>query len=161
MLKAVPSRADVVPVRVDPGPPWASALNATAEHADIAVTLLAMAVAGDVVRVTGLVEVRGRTSVRIASIPALEVLTADGVAMRLLDAHMQPSGAVSWMSWTYDRPGIVSGRYGARIDHIELEHMLGGATQMDVPGPWSFALAVHPPSVMETAAPSGDDAGRA
>jgi hypothetical protein len=160
MLKVMPNRPDVIGQPVEPSLPWASALNATAERAEIAVTLLALAVAGDLVRVTGLVQVRGHTSVRIASIPRLHVAMPEGDAMRPLDAHIQPSGAVSWVSWTFERPAIVPDRLRARIDHIELEHMLGGATQMDVPGPWSFSFAVHPPSV-GAAAPADDGVGRA
>ena len=161
MLKVVPNRADVSAPSPEPGLPWASALNATTEHADISVTLLALAVAGDVMRVTGLVQIRGRSTVRIATIPTLQVATPDGAVMRLLDAHMRPSGAVSWMSWTYERPGVVPGRLRARIEQIEIEHMLGGATQEGVVGPWTFQFAVHPPTPGAAATPSDDGAGRA
>lgn len=145
----------------DAGVAWAAALNATAEHEEVTVTLLTLAVVDDLMRVTGLLRVRSRTDVRIATIPSLEMAQPDGIALRLVDARAQPHGRVTWVSWTYERPEIVPDRLEGRIEHVELAYRLGGAARVDVPGPWAFTFPVRRPTVGETPARSGDATGTA
>jgi hypothetical protein len=155
MLKVPPPRTVVASTPPDAGPPWATALNATDEHDEIAVTLLSLAMVDRLMRLTGVLRVGTRTGLRIATIPSLEVMLPDGTPVQLVDARMQPYGGVSWVSWTFERLGIVPGRIAARIDHIELMHQVGGNARMEMSGPWAFSLAVHPPNLDATADPSG------
>jgi len=141
--------------------PWASALNATAQHEEITVSLLTLAVVDDQMRLTGLLRVRSRPDVRLATIPSLEVTLPGGTALRLVDARVQPHGRVTWVSWTYEWPEVVPGRLEGRIDHIELEYRLGGSARVDVLGPWDFSFPVRPPTLVEFAARSDDRIGRA
>jgi hypothetical protein len=137
--------------RIDPAPPssvdvpWAVALNATDTHDDVSVTLLTLSVVDDLMRITALLRVSGHTGLRVLSMPTLEVATPDGQAAALLEARMQPRGAVGWASWTYERHGVAPGRIDARIDRMELAHRIGGNTCEQVEGPWTFHLAVETP----------------
>ena len=161
MLKEVPHRDAVDPTPPDAGLPWAVALNATDEHDEIAVTLLTLAMVDDLMRLTGVLRVRTRSDLRIATIPSLEVALPDGTAVRLVDARMQPHGRVNWVSWTYERPRVVPGLFQARIARIELKHQVGGTARVDVTGPWAYSFSDRPPASVEDAAGSDDTAGRA
>lgn len=154
MLNVLPPRSAVVSTPPDAGPPWATALNVTDEHDEIAVTLLSLAMVDGLMRLSGVLRVRTRTDLRMATIPSLEVALSDGTPVRLVDARMQPYGRVNWASWTFARLGIVPGRIAAPIDHIEFKHQVGGTARMDMPRPWAFSLAVRPPTLDETAHPS-------
>ena len=135
--------------RVDGGP-WAVALNKTAATDEIKVTLLALAVVDDVVRVSGIVRVVRRPDVRLSNTPTLSLATLDGSPLGLIGAHILPNGPMAWVSWTYERPVDVRTEYGGRIDHIELAYRAGGVVQETVPGPWVFTF-----SVPNGSAPSG------
>jgi hypothetical protein len=142
------------------GLPWASALNASDDHGDVTVTLLTLSLVDDLMRVAGVLRVRSRSDLRITTIPRLDVTLPDGTSSRLVDARTQPHGAVSWVSWTYERPAIDAGRLEARIDHIELEHRVGGTARVDVAGPWAFRFSVDLPTPTEADYPSDDRRGR-
>jgi hypothetical protein len=150
-----------VPTLEDACVPWAAALNTTAEHDEITVTLLSLAVVDDQMRLTGLLRVRSRPDVRVATIPSLEVAMPGGTALRLVDARVQPRGRVTWVSWTYEWPEIVPGRLEGRIDHIELEYRLGGTARVDVLGPWDFSFPVRPPTEAEIVTRPEDRMGMA
>jgi hypothetical protein len=126
--------------------PWASALNATAEHDGIAVTLLALAVVDEHLRLTGVVRVHRRDT-RVATIPLLEMVVPGGARLPMVDARVQPHATIVWVAWTYERPEIIPDRFEARISHIELEYRVGGTARVDVPGPWEFSLLARPPAL--------------
>ncbi|MEI8332912.1 MAG: hypothetical protein WCH74_03505 [Chloroflexota bacterium] len=140
----------------DVGRPWASLLDATAEHGDVVVSLLTLVVVDDLMRLTGILRVRGRDDVRVVAVPSLEVTLPDGTALRLVDARVQPHGRVSWVSWTFERPDVIPARIDARIERIELEHRIGGSTRMAVTGPWELSSPARPPGpVDDTVHPTG------
>jgi hypothetical protein len=154
--KAIDDDAETPPF--DAGRPWASVLDATAEHEDVIVSLLTFVVVDDLMRITGVVRVRGRDDVRVVAIPALELSLPDGIALRLLDARVQPHGRVSWVSWTYERPEVIPARVDARIERIELEHRIGGSARAAVTGPWELSSQVRPPVPVDGAVhPTGHD----
>lgn len=124
------------------GAPWAFALNETAASDDIEVTLLALALVDDIVRVSGLVRVVRRPDVRLTNIPSLTLATLDGPPLALIGGHVLPYGRIAWVSWMYERPALVHTGYRARIDHIDLAYRAGGVVREDVPGPWVFAFRV-------------------
>lgn len=141
---------------IDAGRPWAAVLDATAEHEDIVVSLLTLVVVDDLMRLTGVLRVRGRDDVRVVAVPALEVTLPDGTALRLVDARVQPHGRLSWVSWTYERPDVIPARLEARIERIELEHRIGGSTRVAVTGPWELSSQARPPvPVDDTVHPTG------
>ncbi len=128
------------------GAPWAFALNETAASDDIEVTLLALTLVDDVVRVSGLVRVVRRPDVRVANIPSLALATLDGPPLALVGGHVLPYGRVVWVSWTYERPALAHTEYAGRIDRIDLAYRAGGVVREDVPGPWVFTFRVPDPS---------------
>ena len=160
MLKVPSHGIAVAATSPGAGLPWAAALNATDDHGDVAVTLLTLSVVDDLMRVAGLLRVRSRSDLRVATVPTLQVMLPDGTASRLLDARSQPHGLVNWVSWTYERPAIDAGRLEARIDRIELEYRVGGVARVDVAGPWAFWFSVDPPTPTEADYPSDDRRGR-
>ncbi len=143
------------------GIPWAAALNATAECDEITVTLLALDVVDDLLRLTGLLRVGRRPDVRVATIPSLELALPDGTPLPMLDAHVMPRGRIAWMSWTYERPAIVPRRLEGRISHIVMEFQGARSARIDVPGPWDFSLLVRPPAPFEVVASPAGSIGRA
>ena len=149
MEKVDPPRRPGEPAPPETGLPWAVALNVTDDRDEITVTLLTLSVVDELLRLTGLLRVRSRSELRIATIPSLELDLPDGTAVRLLDARTQPHGRVSWVSWTYDRPVIIPDRLEARIDRIELEHRVGGTARLELPGPWTFSFSVRPPTTVD------------
>jgi hypothetical protein len=140
---ARPSFADV---------PWATALNATAECGEISVTLLALDVVDDLLRLTGVLRVGDRPDIRVATIPSLEIAFPDGAPLSMVDARVIPHGRLAWMSWTYERPAIVPECLEGRIGHIEFEFGGTRPARIDVEGPWAFSLLVRPPALLEGAA---------
>ncbi len=124
------------------GGPWAVALNETASTDEIKVTLLALAVVDDVIRVSGVVRVVRRPDVRLSNIPTLTLATLDGAPLGLIGAHALPSGRTVWVSWIFERPADVSTGYEGRIDHIDLAYRAGGVVRTALPGPWDFTFNV-------------------
>lgn len=139
--------------RVDESP-WAVALNATAASDGISVTLLAFAVVDDVIQVSGVVRVVGRPNVLLSNIPTLDLASLDGPPLARVRAHGLPSGRAVWVSWSYERPGVVHGAYEARIDQIDLAYRAGGIVKEVVAGPWLFAFDISD-AARATAAGSG------
>jgi hypothetical protein len=119
--------------------PWAVALNVTAATGDITVTLLTLAVVDEYIRVSGLMRLLRRSGLRLSTLPALTLSTADGAPLELLRAHALPNGAMFWLSWIYRQPAEVCTGYEGRIDHLELAD---GARVAAVPGPWVFTFDV-------------------
>jgi hypothetical protein len=133
---------DLVPERRAAGGPWAVALNETAATDDVKVTLLALAVVDDIIRISGIVQVVRRPDVRFSNIPALTLAMLDGPPLGLLGAHVLPNGRRVWVSWTYERPAKVCTEYEGRIDGIDLAYRAGGVVQVSMPGPWVFRFAI-------------------
>jgi hypothetical protein len=130
-----------------PARSWAFAVNCTADVSDIEITLLSFVVVADLVRVTGLVRVRNRPNVRLASVPDLALATTDGVPLAALTAHVMPYGAMAWVSWLYRRPPEVLTDYEGRIGRVDLSHDGGGRLpQPRQPqlGAWVFHFALPP-----------------
>ncbi|MDA8238158.1 MAG: hypothetical protein M0T75_09815 [Chloroflexi bacterium] len=139
---------------------WATALNATDEREEISITLLAMDVVDDLLRMNGLLRVSRRPDVRVATVPALEVALPDGTPLALIDAHVLPQGRIVWMSWTFERPSRAPDGLEGRIRNVVLEYRGGGSARIDVAGPWAFSLPVRPPGRRDAvAAPVRRDAG--
>lgn len=122
--------------------PWAVAVNETAETDDISVTLLALAVVDDVIRVSGILRLLRRSDLRLSNLPALALATQDGSALELLRAHALPNGPMFWVSWTYKRPAEVCTGYVGRIDHIDLAHGTHSVVPEALGGPWVFSFRV-------------------
>lgn len=122
--------------------PWAVALNETAATDDITVTLLALAVVDEVIRVSGIMRLLRRSDLRLSNLPALVLATLDGAPLELLRAHALPNGAMFWVSWTYGRPAEVCTGYEGRIDHIDLAYGARSVVREAVPGPWVFTFSV-------------------
>jgi hypothetical protein len=78
---------------------WAFAVNRTVDSNNIEITLFSFVVVGDLARVTGLVRVRNRPDVRLASVPELSVATADGTSLAFISGHVLPHGDMAWVSW--------------------------------------------------------------
>jgi hypothetical protein len=132
--------------------PWAAALNETAECDEISVTLLALDVVDDLMRLTGVIRVGDRPDIAVASIPSLEVSYADGAPLAMVDARVLPHGRLAWMSWTYERPAIVPERLEAKISNIVFEFRGTRPARIDVRGPWAFSLHVRRPPLLDVAA---------
>lgn len=124
------------------GGPWAVALNETAATDEIKVTLLALAVVDDVIRVSGIVQVIRRPDVRLSNIPTLTLAALDGPPLGLIGAHLLPNGRTVWASWTYARPADVFAEYEGRIDTIDLAYRAGGVVLEAASGPWMFRFSV-------------------
>jgi hypothetical protein len=124
------------------GAPWAVALNSTASNDDVTVTLLALAVVDDVIRVSGVVRVVGRPNALLSSIPTLSLATLDGPPLGMLRAHGLPSGQRVWVSWTFERPAAVARDYEGRIDQFDLAYRAGRFVKEAVTGPWVFTFSV-------------------
>jgi len=133
--------------------PWAVALNETAATDDIAVTLLTLAVADEIIRISGLMRLLRRSGMRLSSLPALTLGTVDGAPLELLRAHALPDGAMFWVSWLYRRPAEILSGYEGRIDHMDLAD---GARMETVSGPWVFTFDV-PNGILPAGALHADD----
>lgn len=137
--------------RIDPPPPsgattaWATALNASTSHGGVSITLLALAMVDDVMRITAVFRVSGHSTLRVSNVPTLEVVAPDGRTAALLEARWQPQGALGWASWIYERNGLPVGRLDARIRQLEVAPRVGGKAS-EQEGPWTFHLLVDEPS---------------
>lgn len=126
--------------------PWACALNAHAESADIAVTLCSFIVVGEFARVTGVVRVRTAQDVRLASIPTLTLSIAGRQPMEAVSAHVLPQGPLTWVAWLYRRAAPDEARtYEARIDRVEVGFVTGKRAPESIVGPWTFRFDVPAP----------------
>ena len=126
---------------------WAFALNSTADSSDIAITLLSFAVVGTLVRVTGIVSIRSRPNVRLASVPDLALTTVNGPPLEPVSAHVLPHGDMAWVSWLYRRPMHVLTDYEGRIDRVDLAHHIGGGSprpREPQRGTWVFHFTLPP-----------------
>jgi hypothetical protein len=126
---------------------WAFAVNSTVECAGIEITLLSFVVVADLARVTGLVHVRNRPDVRLASVPELSLTIVDGSPLAFLSANVLPHGAMAWVSWLYQRPPHVLNEYEGRIDRVSLDqHARGRDPQPRQPqhGAWVFRFQLPP-----------------
>jgi hypothetical protein len=134
---------------------WAFAVNSTADSSNIEITLFAFVVVGDLVRVTGLVHVRNRPDVRLASVPDLALTTADGSSLACLSGHVLPHGAMAWVSWLFRRPANVLTEYEGRVDRVDLDHHTGGRAprpRQPQRGTWVFRFSLPPTPVAATMA---------
>jgi hypothetical protein len=153
---AVPPALDRSVARLlPPALPWATALNATTSSGDICITLLALDVVGDVLRLTALLQMLDSPGIRVATAPSLEVAFPDGTRLSILDSHVLPHGQTAWLSWTYERPGILPESFRGTIGHVEFAYRAGGNRRLDVAGPWDFSCTVQPPSCPASAADAG------
>jgi len=134
-----------------PARSWAFAVNSTVDFSDIEITLLSFVVVGKFARVTGLVRIRSRPNVRLASVPKLSLATADGSPLALLSAHVLPHGDMAWVSWLYQRPPDVLTEYEGRIDRVDLDHHVGGRVPRPHEpqhGAWVFRFRLPPAPVL-------------
>jgi hypothetical protein len=126
---------------------WAFAVNSTVDCSDIEITLLSFVVVGSLVRVTGLVAIRSRPNVRLATVPELSLAIVDGPALVPLSAHLLPHTDMAWVSWLFKRPEHVLNEYAGRIERVDLnQHTGGGAPRprQPQPGTWVFRFSLPP-----------------
>lgn len=126
---------------------WAFAVNTTVECSDIEITLLSFVVVGELARVSGLVRIRNRPDVRLASVPELSLATVDGSPLAPLSAHVLPHGDMAWVSWLYKRPPHVVNAYEGHIDLVNLDqHARGRDPRPQQPqhGAWVFRFQLPP-----------------
>lgn len=126
---------------------WAFGINCTVDSSDIAITLLSFTVVGELVRVTGLVAIRSRPNVRLATVPDLALSTEDGTQLIPLSAHLLPHGDLAWVSWLFRRPKDVLNDYEGRVERVELAHHTGGQSprsRQPQPGTWVFRFSLPP-----------------
>ena len=134
---------------------WAFAVNSTVDSSNIEITLFSFVVVGNLVRLTGLVHVRNRPDVRLASVPDLSLTTADGSSLACLSGHVLPHGAMAWVSWLFRRPANVLTEYEGRIDRVDLDHHTGGRVprpRQPQRGTWVFHFTLPPTPVAATMA---------
>jgi hypothetical protein len=137
-------RADKPPASVRS---WAFAINSTVDSSDIAITLLSFIVVGKLVRVTGLVAIRSRPNVRLATVPELSLAIVDGLPLVPVSAHLLPHADMAWVSWLFQRPEHVLNEYEGRIERVDLvQHTSGGAPRprQPQPGTWVFRFSLPP-----------------
>jgi hypothetical protein len=128
---------------------WAFAINSTVVSSDIAITLLSFTVVGELVRVTGLVAIRSRPNVRLATVPDLSLSTEDGTRLAPLSAHLLPHGDLAWVSWLFRRPKNVLNDYEGRVERVELALHTGGQSprpRQPQSGTWVFRFTLPPAS---------------
>jgi len=126
---------------------WAFALNKSADCNDIEITLLSFVVVGEFARIMGLVRIRNRPNVRLASVPELTIATVDGTPLASISAHVLPHGALAWVSWLFKRPPRVLNEYEGRITRVELDHQVGGRVPRGYQpqsGAWAFRFQLLP-----------------
>jgi hypothetical protein len=126
---------------------WAFAINSTVVASDIAITLLSFTVVGELVRVTGLVAIRSRPNVRLATVPDLSLSTEDGTRLVPLSAHLLPHGDLAWVAWLFRRPKSVLNDYEGRVERVELALHTGGQSprpRQPQPGTWVFRFTLPP-----------------
>lgn len=126
---------------------WAFAINTTVDSSDIAITLLSFIVVGQLVRVTGLVAIRSRPNVRLATVPELSLAIVDGPPLVPLSAHLLPNADMAWVSWLFRRPEHVLNEYEGRVERVDLgQHTGGGAPRprQPQPGTWVFRFTLPP-----------------
>jgi hypothetical protein len=120
---------------------WAFAVNQSADCDEIEITLLSLVVVGEFARVTGLVRIRNRPNVRLASVPALSLAIVNGSPLVPLSAHVLPHGALAWVAWLFKRPSNVLNEYEGQITRVELDHHIGGRVPREYQpqsGAWAF-----------------------
>jgi hypothetical protein len=126
---------------------WAFAVNKSADCNDIEITLLSFVVVGEFARVMGLVRIRNRPNVRLASVPELSLASTNGSPLVPLSAHVLPHGAIAWVSWLFKRPPHVLNEYQGQITRVELDHHIGGRVPRGYQpqsGAWTFRFQLLP-----------------
>jgi hypothetical protein len=153
---AVPGlQADSAAPAASPARSWAFAINSTVDSSNIEISLFSFVVVGDLARVTGLIRVRNRPDVRLASVPDLSLTTADGLSLACLSGHVLPHGAMAWVSWLFRRPANVLTEYEGRIERVDLDHHTGGRVprpRQPQRGAWVFRFTLPPTPAAATMA---------
>jgi hypothetical protein len=132
-----------------PARSWAFAVNASVDCSDIEIALLSFVIVGEFARMTGLVRIRNRPNVRLASVPELALAAVGGSPLVPLSAHVLPHGAMAWVSWLFKRPPHVLNEYEGRIDRVDLDHQVGGRVARSYQpqlGTWTFRFQLPPPA---------------
>ncbi len=126
---------------------WAFAINSTVDSNEIAITLLSFIVAAKVVRVTGLVAIRSRPNIRLATVPDLSLAIVGRPPLVPVSAHLLPHGDMAWVSWVFQRPTHVLNDYEGRIERVDLVHHAGGGAprpRQIQPGTWVYRFRLPP-----------------
>ena len=142
---STPARPQGRPDKAEPSDrtdPLAFAINVTARHSDIEITLCSFVAVEQLIRVTSLVRVQSRPDVRLASIPALILSSRSGVSMIPVSAHVLPQGAMAWVSWLFERPAKILDDYEGRIERLDLDFLIGKRAPLAQPGPWLFSFSL-------------------
>lgn len=133
--------------------PWAFPVNRTATGHDIEITLLSFTLVEEFARLTGLVRLSAPTDVRLATVPALSLVGADGPPLVPVSAHVLPQGALAWVSWLFRSPAIGTTSFEARIERVDLAYQIGKRPPAAFTGPWAFQFDVVPPTEQVAAGP--------
>jgi hypothetical protein len=137
-----------------PVEPWAFPVNRTATGHDIEITLLSFTLVEDFARLTGLVRLSAPTDVRLATVPALSLVGADGPPLEPVSAHVLPQGALAWVSWLFRSPAAGTTSFDARIERVDLAYQIGKRPTAAFTGPWSFHFDVVPQAELVAAGPT-------
>lgn len=134
--------------------PWAFPVNQTASGHDIEITLLSFTLVGEFARLTGLVRLSAPTDVRLATVPALSLVGADGPPLVPVSAHVLPQGALAWVSWLFRSPSVGTTSFDARIERVDLAYQIGKRPTAAFSGPWAFHFALLPVTEPVASGPS-------
>ena len=133
--------------------PWAFPVNLTARGSDIEITLFSFILVGEFGRLTGLVRTTTPQDVRLASVPALSITSADGQPLVPVSSHVLPQGSNAWVSWLFRSPPEGTTAFEARIERVDLAYQIGKRPLASVTGPWVFAFELVSP-ILAPALPS-------
>ena len=121
--------------------PWSFPINQVARLGDVEVSLLSLSVVDDVLRVTGVLNVR-RLDLRLDRLPELLLHTSDAVPLPSVGAHLLPLAGTVWMEWLFARPARLPVAYVAGISQIELAYRAGGLKDREQVGPVRFEFRI-------------------
>ena len=111
---------------------------------DIEITLLSFTLVEEFARLTGLVRLSAPTDVRLATVPALSLVGADGPPLEPVSAHVLPQGALAWVSWLFRSPAVGTTTFDARIERVDLAYQIGKRPPAAFTGPWVFRFELLP-----------------
>lgn len=137
-----------------PVEPWTFPVNQTASGHDIEITLLSFTLVEEFARLTGLVRLSAPTDVRLATVPALSLVGADGPPLVPVSAHVLPQGALAWVSWLFRSPAVGTTSFEARIERVDLAYQIGKRPTAAFTGPWVFHFDLIPVGEPVAAGPS-------
>lgn len=126
------------------GASWSFAVNASARHDDVEITILGFTVVDSLVRITAVCRIDGSPDARLASVPLLDVTRPGRSDLVPVSAHVLPHGRIAWISWLFERPPGVMSQYEARIETVAVDSQLRRIAPIEHAGPWEFRFGLPP-----------------